>query len=77
LEPLRPTFDLILLDTPPGLGNLSDMAVLAADGLPIPALAADLDVRAASPMTSRRPRSRLRIRGVLLAANERRWRIYT
>ena len=34
------TFDLILLDTPPGLGTLSGIAVLAADGLLIPALAA-------------------------------------
>ena len=48
LEPLRDSFDLILLDTPPGLGTLSGIAVLAADGLLIPALAADLDVRGAS-----------------------------
>ncbi len=39
LEPLREQFDLVLLDTPPGLGTLSGMAVLAADGLLIPALA--------------------------------------
>jgi hypothetical protein len=47
LLPLRARFDLILLDTPPGLGNLSGMAVLAADALLIPALAADLDVSGA------------------------------
>ena len=50
LEPLRDSFDLILLDTPPGLGTLSGIAVLAADGLLIPALAADLDVRGASKL---------------------------
>ena len=44
------SFDLILLDTPPGLGTLSGMAVLAADGLLIPALAADLDVRGAGKL---------------------------
>jgi cellulose biosynthesis protein BcsQ len=33
LDPLRDRFDFVLLDTPPGLGNLSGMAVLAADGL--------------------------------------------
>ena len=50
LEPLREQFDLVLLDTPPGLGTLSGMAVLAADGLLIPALAADLDVRGAGKL---------------------------
>jgi chromosome partitioning protein len=50
LEPLRDRFDFILLDTPPGLGNLSGMAVLAADGLLIPARPADLDVRGAGKL---------------------------
>jgi chromosome partitioning protein len=50
LGPLRRQFDLVLLDTPPGRGNLSGMAVLAADGLLIPALAADLDVRGAGKL---------------------------
>jgi chromosome partitioning protein len=50
LDPLRNRFDFVLLDTPPGLGNLSGMAVLAADGLLIPARPADLDVRGAGKL---------------------------
>jgi chromosome partitioning protein len=77
VEPLRGAFDLVLLDTPPGLGNLPGMAVLAADGLVIPALAADLDVRGAGKLydlvESQVPD--LRILGVLIAASERRWRV--
>jgi chromosome partitioning protein len=74
---LRKQFDLILVDTPPGLGNLSGMAVLAADALLIPALAADLDVRGAGKLYDlvEREAPDLRILGVLLAASERRWRI--
>jgi chromosome partitioning protein len=77
LEPLRDRFDLILLDTPPGLGTLSGIAVLAADGLLIPALAADLDVRGAGKLYDlvEGEIPGLRILGVLIAASERRWRI--
>ena len=77
LEPLRDQFDVILLDTPPGRGNLSGMAVLAADGLLIPALAADLDVRGAGKLYDlvEGEIPGLRILGVLLAASERRWRV--
>ena len=68
---------IVLLDTPPGLGNLSGMAMLAADWLLIPALAADLDVRGAGKLydlvESQLPD--LRILGVLIAASERRWRV--
>jgi chromosome partitioning protein len=77
LEPLRERFDLVLLDTPPGLGTLPGLALLAADGLLIPALAADLDVRGAGKVydlvESQLPH--LRILGVLVAASESRWRI--
>ncbi len=73
----RPAFDCILLDTPPGLGSLSGIALLAADWLLIPALAADLDVRGAGKLydlvESQVPG--LRILGVLIAASERRWRV--
>ena len=77
LDPLRARFDLILLDTPPGRGNLSGMAVLAADGLLIPALAADLDIRGAGKLYDlvEGEIPGLRILGVLIAASERRWRI--
>ena len=77
LDPLRREFDLVLLDTPPGRGNLSGMAVLAADGLLIPALAADLDVRGAGKLYDlvEGEIPGLRILGVLIAASERRWRI--
>jgi chromosome partitioning protein len=77
LEPLRGAFDFVLLDTPPGLGNLSGMAVLAADGLLIPALAADLDVRGAGKLYDlvEGEVPGLRILGVLIAASERRWRV--
>jgi chromosome partitioning protein len=77
LEPLRESFDLILLDTPPGLGTLPGLALLAADGLVIPALAADLDVRGAGKVydlvESQLPG--LKILGVLVAASESRWRV--
>jgi len=77
LDPLRSQFDVVLLDTPPGRGNLSGMAVLAADGLLIPALAADLDVRGAGKLYDlvEGEIPGLRILGVLIAASEQRWRI--
>ena len=77
LAPLRERFDVILLDTPPGRGNLSGMAVVAADGLLIPALAADLDVRGAGKLYDlvEGEMPDLRILGVLIAASDRRWRI--
>jgi len=77
IGPLRTRFDFVLLDTPPGLGNLSGMAVLAADGLLIPALAADLDVRGAGKLYDLVEANvpDLQILGVLIAASERRWRV--
>ncbi|MEO6858843.1 MAG: ParA family protein [Solirubrobacteraceae bacterium] len=77
LEPLRDRFDVVLLDTLPGIGTLSGMAVLAADGLLIPTLAADLDVRGAGKLYDlvECEVPGLGILGALLAASERRWRI--
>jgi chromosome partitioning protein len=77
IEPLRDQFDFVLLDTPPGLGNLSGMAVLAADGLLIPSRPADLDVRGAGKLYDLVEANvpHLRILGVLLAASEQRWRV--
>jgi chromosome partitioning protein len=77
IDAQRAAFDVILLDTPPGLGNLSGLAMLAADLLLIPSLAADMDIRAAGKVydlvESEVPN--LRIVGVLIAASERRWRV--
>jgi len=77
LAPLRERFDIVLLDTPPGLGTLPGLALLAADGLLIPALAADLDVRGAGKVYDlvEAQLPDLRILGVLVAASEVRWRI--
>ena len=77
LEPLRGRFDFVLVDTPPGLGNLSGMAVLAADGLLIPSRPADLDVRGAGKLYDLVESSvpDLRILGVLIAASDQRWRV--
>jgi chromosome partitioning protein len=71
----RDRFDVVLLDTPPGLGSLSGMAMLAADGLLIPARPADLDVRGAGKLYDLVERTipGLRILGVLLAATDQRW----
>lgn len=58
LAPLRSRFDVILLDTPPGLGNLSGMAMLAADRLLIPrSRPTSTSVAPASCTTSSRTRS--------------------
>ena len=77
LLPMRDRFDVMLLDTPPGLGTLPGLALLAADGLLIPALAADLDVRGAGKVYDlvEAELPDLRVLGVLIAASERRWRI--
>lgn len=77
LEPQREHFDLMLLDTPPGLGTLPGLALLAADGLVVPALAADLDIRGAGKVYDlvENQLPDLRILGVLVAASESRWRI--
>jgi chromosome partitioning protein len=78
---LRDRFDFILIDTPPGLGNLSGMALLAADYVLIPAQPADFDVRGAgkvydlveSELGDANPN--LRVLGVLIAPADPRWRI--
>jgi chromosome partitioning protein len=77
IAPLRAQFDLILIDTPPGLGSLPGMAMLAADGLLIPARPADLDVRGAGKLYDLVETTvpGLRILGVLIAAGDSRWRV--
>jgi chromosome partitioning protein len=77
IAPLRARFDLVLIDTPPGLGSLPGMAMLAADGLLIPARPADLDVRGAGKLYDLVETTvpDLRILGVLIAAGDSRWRV--
>lgn len=48
LAPVRRQFDFVLVDTPPGLNQWSGLALLAADGVVIPAQPHDLDVSAAA-----------------------------
>jgi chromosome partitioning protein len=73
----RAAFAFILLDTPPGLSNLSGMALMAADYLLIPALPSDLDVRGAGKVYDLvgEELPDLQILGVLIAAGDRRWRL--
>ncbi len=72
-------YDAILLDTPPGLGPLSSMAMLAADWIIVPARPADFDVGGAlkladlirGELASVNPR--LQLLGVLMTQVDRRW----
>jgi chromosome partitioning protein len=48
LEPIEERFDFVLIDTPPGINQWSSLALLAADGVVIPAQPHDLDVNAAA-----------------------------
>ena len=77
VEPLRDDFDVVLIDTPPGLGSLSGMAMFAADGLLIPTRSADLDVRGAGKIYDLVEATvpGVRILGVLIAASDQRWRV--
>lgn len=79
VDRLRDGFDFILIDTPPGLGNLSGMALLAADYVLIPAQPADFDVRGAGKVydlvegTLAESNPSLEVIGVLIAAADGRW----
>ena len=79
LVPLRDAFDYILIDTPPGLGVLSGMALIAADAVIVPVRPADLDVGGAAKVydlveTELRELSpQLEVLGVLVAQAQRRW----
>jgi chromosome partitioning protein len=48
LAPIEDAFDVVIIDTPPGLNQWSGLALLAADGVVIPAQPHDLDVAAAA-----------------------------
>jgi cellulose biosynthesis protein BcsQ len=72
-------YDFILLDTPPGLGPLSSMAMLAADWVIVPARPADFDVAGAIKLATliggalATLNERLRLVGVLICQVDRRW----
>lgn len=76
LELLRPAYDFILIDTPPGIVPLSTMALLASDWLVIPAQPADHDIAGAAKVydlvetTLRAYNPRLETLGVLLTKVE-------
>lgn len=72
-------YDVVVLDTPPGLAPLASMAMLAADWVIVPARPADFDVGGAiklahlirDELAAISPR--LRLLGVLLTQVDRRW----
>lgn len=75
-------FDWILIDTPPGIGPLSTMALIAADSVIVPARPSDHDLEMAGKVydlveggafADENPT--LRILGVLLAQTDTRWRL--
>jgi chromosome partitioning protein len=74
-------YDFILIDTPPGLGPLSSMAMLAAQWVIVPARPADFDVGGAvkvadlveGELAAFNPE--LRVLGVLVGQADRRWNL--
>lgn len=72
-------YDFILIDTPPGLGPLSSMAMLAAQWVIVPARPADFDVGGAVKVADliedglREFNPELRLLGVLVSQVDRRW----
>lgn len=81
IDAYRDDFDFIVIDTPPGLGILPGMALLAADEVIIPARPSDHDIGGAGkiydtieqelPQLGHQPQ----ILGILLTQIDRRWRI--
>ncbi len=74
-------YDFVLIDTPPGLGPLSSMAMLAAQWVIVPARPADFDVGGAvkvadlveGELAAFNPQ--LRVLGVLVGQVDRRWNL--
>ena len=79
LERLRDRYGVILIDTPPGVGPLSTMALIAADRVIVPARPADFDVGGAIKLAEAiavdlvEANSSLELLGVLLTQVDRRW----
>ncbi len=79
LDGLRDSYDYVLIDTPPGLGILSGMALLAADQVIVPCRPADLDVGGAAKVYDLVEEAvgelnpGLEVLGVLVAQTQRRW----
>ena len=75
----RPDYSVILLDTPPGVGPLSTMALIAADRVIVPARPADFDVGGAVKVAEvirsdlAQANATLELLGVLLTQVDRRW----
>lgn len=77
----RDAYDWIIIDTPPGLGVLSSMAMLAADWVIVPARPADFDISGAvkvadlieDEIAAFNPD--LRLLGVLVGQVDRRWNL--
>jgi chromosome partitioning protein len=82
-DPTHDAYDFVLLDTPPGLGPLSSMAMLAADWVIVPARPADFDVAGAIKLATliggalTTLNERLRLLGVLICQVDRRWTLST
>ena len=72
-------YDVILIDTPPGLGPLSSMAMLASDRVIVPARPADFDVTGAMKIAHlietdlQHANPRLGLLGVLITQADPRW----
>jgi chromosome partitioning protein len=78
VDALRPVYDVVLIDTPPGLGALSSMAMLAADWVIASARPAGFDVGGAVKLAEliehrlRLTRPELRLLGVLVTQVDQR-----
>ena len=74
-------YDVVLVDTPPGLGVLPGLALFAADAVLVPALPAAFDVRGAGRLVDYvedevlPDRPGLRVLGVLITQADARWRL--
>jgi chromosome partitioning protein len=74
-------YDFVLIDTPPGLGELSTMALLAARWVIVPARPADFDVGGAVKIADlidgaiAEYNPHVRVLGVLIGQTARRWNL--